>query len=437
MTQYCRVPASKVLALIVFALATAPTHAAENTSLVRAEPESVGISSARLQLLDTMLRQHVDDGRVAGLVAGVARHGRIVYLEAMGSQVLGSKAGAEGAQAATPMREDSIFQIRSNTKAITSLAVMQLIEAGRLSLDDPVSTYIPSFADMVVFTNPDDPDNSPTRAPSRAVTIKDLLLNSGGLSHRDGALYQSRAVRSRAEPLEVLVEKIAAVPLMGDPGTRWIYSESTSVLSRVVEIVSGQRFDDYLKEHVLQPLSMPDTAFHVPPEKVDRLARIYEVPRGGGALVRVPEMDVPITAQPALLEGSAGLVSTVPDYMRFMQSFLDGGILDGQRVLSEPLIAEMTRNHIPVELLPIGMSPQNPMLDVGWGYGFTVVIDEAKSAYGVNNDEFGWSGSLGTYVWADPQTDMVAIIMLQIAPASAHRLPQKFKALVSQTPIDE
>lgn len=436
MTRFCRVPARKMLAFLVLALSTTSLQAAENSSLARVEPESVGISSARLRLLDTMLRQHVDDGRVAGLVAGVARHGRIVYLEAMGSQVL-----AEGAHAATPMREDSIFQIRSNTKAITSLAVMQLIEAGRIGLDDPVSTYIPSFADMVVFTDPDDPDNSPTRAPSRAVTIEDLLLNIGGLSHRDGALYQSRAVRSRAEPLDVLVEKIAAVPMMSDPGARWIYSESTSVLGRIVEIVSGQRFDDYLNEHVLRPLRMPDTAFHVPPEKVDRLARIYEVRRevsgGGGALLPVPEMDVPITSQPALLEGSVGLVSTVPDYMRFLQAFLDGGILDGQRVLSEPLIAEMTRNHIPPELLPIGLSPQNPMLDVGWGYGFTVVIDEAKSAYGVNNGEFGWSGTLGTYAWADPETDMVAIIMLQITPASAHRLPQKFKALVSQTPLDE
>ncbi len=433
MTRFSSLPARKGLALIVLALSAAALHAAEdNTTLVRVEPESVGISSARLRLLDTMLRQHVDDGRVAGLVAGVARHGRIVYLEAMGSQVL-----AEGAQPATPMREDSIFQIRSNTKAITSLAVMQLVEAGRIGLDDPVSAYIPSFADMVVFTNPDDPDNSPTRAPTRTMTIKDLLLNIGGLSHRDGALYQSRGVRSRAEPLDVLVEKIAAVPLMGDPGTRWIYSESTSVLGRIVEIVSGQRLDDYLDEHILRPLRMPDTAFLVPPEKVDRLARIYETPRGGGALVRVPEMEVPITSQPALLEGSVGLVSTVPDYMRFLQAFLDGGVLDGQRVLSEPLIAEMTRNHIPAELLPIGLSPQNPMLDVGWGYGFTVVIDEAKSAYGVNNGEFGWSGTLGTYAWADPQTDMVAVIMLQIAPASAHRLPQKFKALVSQTPIDE
>lgn len=436
MTQFCSVPARRVLTLIVLVLSTTPLVAAEDTSLVRVEPESVGISSARLRLLDTMLRQHVDDGRVAGLVAGVARHGRIVYLEAMGSQVL-----ADGAQAATSMREDSIFQIRSNTKAITSLAVMQLIQAGRLGLDDPVSTYIPSFADVVVFNNPDDPDNSSTRAPSRAVTIKDLLLNIGGLSHRDGALYQSRAVRSRADPLDVLVEKIAAVPLMSDPGTRWIYSESTSVLGRVVEVVSGQRFDEYLSEHVLQPLRMPDTAFHVPPEKVDRLARIYqaprEVPRGDGALVRVPEMDVPITTQPALLEGSAGMVSTVPDYLRFLQAFLDGGILDGQRVLSESLIVEMTRNHIPPALLPIGLSPQNPVLDVGWGYGFAVVIDEAKSAYGVNNGEFGWSGSLGTYAWADPETDMVAIIMLQIAPASAHNLPQKFKALVSQTPIDE
>lgn len=414
--------ATALLTLIPFAASIA-----QPTTLVRAEPESVGVSSARLRLLETMLRQHVDDGRVAGLVAGVARHGRIVYLESMGWQDI---------EAGSAMREDSIFQIRSMTKPITSLAVMQLVETGQIALDDPVSKYIPSFGDMQVFVNPADPGNSATRAPSREPTIEDLLLNIGGLSHRDRELYMSRQVRSRAEPLEVLVEKIADVPLMGDPGTQWIYSESASVLGRVVEVVAGQRFDAYLDEHVLGPLRMPDTAFHVPAEKVGRLARIYQVPRGESSLTQVPEMDVPITTHPPLLEGSAGMVSTVPDYLRFLQAFLDGGMLDGERVLSAALIAEMTKNHIPEALLPIGMSPQNPMLALGWGYGFTVVIDEAKSEYGVNNGEFGWNGSLGTFSWADPETDTVAILMLQIAPSGAYNLSGKFKALVYQSLLD-
>lgn len=401
--------------------------AAPPTSLGRVEPEAVGMSSARFGLLDTMLRQHVEDGRVAGLVAGVARHGKIVYLESMGWQDI---------EAQQAMRDDSIFQIRSMTKAITSLAVMQLVEQERLALQESVSDYIPSFANMQVFVNPEDPGSSPLRAPARAITIQDLLLNIGGLSHRDRALYQSREVRSRADTLEQLVEKVAAVPLMADPGSIWIYGESTTVLGRVVEIVTGQPFDAYLQEHILNPLGMPDTAFHVPQDKVERLARIYQIARDGGALSKVPEMDVPITQDPPLKEGSAGLVSTVPDYLRLLQMFLDGGELDGQRILSADLIGEMTRNHIPPALLPIGMSPQSRILDRGWGYGFMVVIDEAKSTFSVNNGEFGWVGSLGTFAWADPETDTVAVLMLQVEPSGAYSLSEKFKAILAQTIID-
>ncbi len=396
-------------------------------TLPSAEPEAVGMSSARFGLLDTMLRQHVEDGRVPGLVAGVMRHGKLVYLKSLGWQDI---------EAGEPMQEASIFQIRSLSKAITSLAVMQLVEQGRIALEDPVSRYIPSFANMQVFVNPEDPDNSPLRAPARQATIRDLLLNIGGLSHRDRALYQSRAVRSRGDTLEQFVEKVAAVPLVGDPGTVWVYSESTTVLGRVVEIVSGQPVDAYLQEHVLGPLGMVDTAFYVPPEKVARLARLYQVPREGGALRKQPEMDIPITQDPPLKEGSAGLVSTVPDYLRLLQMFLNGGELEGRRVLSAAGIAEMTRNHIPADLLPIGMSPTSRILDRGWGYGYMVVTDATQSPFAVNNGEFGWIGSLGTYAWADPQTDTIAVLMLQIEPAGAHALGDKFKALVAQTLVD-
>lgn len=395
-------------------------------ALPHAVAEEVGVSSSRLALLDTVLRQHVQDGHVAGLVAGVVRHGKIVYLESMGWQDV---------EQASAMREDSLFQIRSMTKPITSLAVMQLIEAGQVHLDDPVSLYIPSFADLQVFVTPEDPDHSALRAPSRAVTIEDLLLNIGGISHRFGALYRSRDVRSRSDTLEQLVAKVAAVPLMNDPGAEWIYSESATVLGHVVEIVSGQKFDAYLQQHIFAQLKMPDTGFYVPADKLDRLAQLYQAPSGDKGLVRSPPMTVPITTNPPLLEGSAGLVSTVPDYLRFLQSFLNGGELEGQRVLSPALVKEMTRNHIAAELLPIGLSPSNPMFDVGWGYGFTVVIDPSKSDYAVNMGEFGWNGSLGTFSWADPVSDTIAVLMLQIEPSSAYSLSAQFKALVAQALI--
>jgi len=410
--------------ICLFFFATSHTLAAD--ALPRVEPEQVGVSSSRLALLDTVLRQHVQDGHVAGLVAGVVRHGKIVYLESIGWQDL---------EQASVMRADSIFQIRSMTKPITSLAVMQLIEASLLSLGDPVSLYIPSFADTQVFVSPEDPDHSALRAPSRPISVEDLLLNIGGISHRFGALYRSRGVRSRGDTVEQLVAKVAAVPLMGDPGSAWIYSESATVLGRVVEIISGQKFDAYLQEHVFNPLKMTDTGFYVPSDRVDRLAQLYQAPSGDKGLILSSQMEVPITTNPALLEGSAGLVSTVPDYLRFLQSFLNSGELEGQRVLSAFLVKEMTRNHIAAELLPIGLSPSNPMFDRGWGYGFSVVIDPSKSEYAVNEGEFGWSGSLGTFSWADPQSDTIAVLMLQIEPSNAYSLSAQFKALVAQALI--
>ena len=403
------------------------TLAAPASGLPVAKPEEVGMSSARFQLISSTLRQYVDAGQIAGLVAGVSRHGKVVYLESMGLQQTDAPD--------SKMRDDSIFQIRSMSKPIASLAVMQLVEQGRIDLQDPVADYIPSFANMSLFTVPAD-FNSPIKKPSRLLTIEDLLLNMGGLSHRDGTLYRSREVRSRTDTLEQLVEKVAAVPLMAEPGTQWIYSISATVLGRIVEIVSGQKFDDYLQQHIYQPLQMTDTAFYVPAEKVDRLARIYQVPRGDAPLTQVPEMEVPITVNPPLLEGAAGIVSTVPDYLRFLQAFLNKGELDGARVLSADGVAQMTRNHIPDSALPIGLSPQNPMLDRGWGYGFSVVIDKTASAFGVNNGEFGWNGSLGTFSWADPETGTIAVLMVQVVPSGAYNLSGIFKAMVYQTITD-
>ena len=340
--------------------------AAPDGGLERGSPEELGFSTQRLALVHEMLAQHVEDGRVAGLVAGVARHGKIAYLESMGWNQI---------EQDNSMLENSLFQIRSMSKPITAVAAMQLVEQGKMKLDDPVSKYIPSFAEMQVFLDPAVADSKQTRPADREMTIEDLLLNTAGLSHRFGALYRANEVRSRGDTLEELVEKVAKLPLVGDPGEQWVYSISITVLGRVVELVSGQKFDDYLNEHIYGPLKMTDTAFYVPMDKAERLARAYRVSSEDRSLSLLPQMDISITQDPPLLEGAAG-------------------------------------------------------------YGMAVVVDETLSAYGTNNGEFGWSGSLGTFSWADPVSGSSVVIMLQIQPSGAYNIASKFKAMVHQSMID-
>ena len=419
---------SKTAALAGFALSGVLVTATAQPSggnLSRVLPETVGVSSQRLELVSEMLRQHVDDGRVAGLVAGMLHEGKLVYLESMGWQVLSE----------SPMRDDSLFQIRSMSKPMTAVAALQLIERGELGLDDPVAKYIPSFDSVRVFSDPVAQDFAATRAPSRAITVADLLKNTAGLSHRFSALYRENGVRSRGDTLAELSDKVAAVPLIGDPGEQWVYSISLTVLGRVVEVVSGMAFDEYLAQEMFAPLGLADTGFFVPPESQSRLARAYAV--GSEGLQLVPPMVIPITDDPPLKEGAAGIVSSAPDYLRFLQMLLNGGELEGARVLQGETVAAMTRNQIEPRLMPFGTNPAQPMLDRGWGYGVAVVVDAEKSAYATHNGECGWSGSLGTFAWADPVTNTALVLMLQVQPAGAHALAQKFKALAAQAIIEK
>lgn len=419
---------SKTAALAGFALSGVLVTATAQPSggnLSRVLPETVGVSSQRLELVSEMLRQHVDDGRVAGLVAGMLHEGKLVYLESMGWQVLSE----------SPMRDDSLFQIRSMSKPMTAVAALQLIERGELGLDDPVAKYIPSFDSVRVFSDPVAQDFAATRAPSRAITVADLLKNTAGLSHRFSSLYRENGVRSRGDTLAELSDKVAAVPLIGDPGEQWVYSISLTVLGRVVEVVSGMAFDEYLAQEMFAPLGLADTGFFVPPESQSRLARAYAV--GSEGLQLVPPMAIPITDDPPLKEGAAGIVSSAPDYLRFLQMLLNGGELEGARVLQGETVAAMTRNQIEPRLMPFGTNPAQPMLDRGWGYGVAVVVNAEKSAYATHNGEFGWSGSLGTFAWADPVTNTALVLMLQVQPAGAHALAQKFKALAAQAIIEK
>jgi CubicO group peptidase (beta-lactamase class C family) len=384
-------------------LAVAP-FAAE--PLPRATPESVGLNPEKLREAGELLKRFVAEKKIAGAVAAVARRGKLVFLEAAGVQDLDSRA---------PMTDRSLFRIYSMTKPITAVAAMMLHERGRFALTDPVTKFIPEFASVVVAS----PDGT-TRPPARAITIRDLLLHTSGLNHRTSQLYQRERVRSRAQTLPQFVANIVRVPLMEDPGTRYRYSESPTVVGRLIEIWSGQPFDRFLASQIFEPLGMTDTTFWVSAEQAPRFATRYAFTNG--ALVANEIEDVPFTARPALVEGAVGLVSTAPDYLRFSQMLLNKGELAGVRLLSAKSVDAMTING-----LSDGMV--NERNGMGWGLGnVDVVVDPARQKSAANRGEYTWNGSAGTYFWNDPTTDTVTILMTQFAD----RLPGQFKAIVQQ-----
>lgn len=399
-------------ALILLALAGVSARQRPAPTLPRVAPETIGLAPAVLDEATALLTQLVADRTIAGVVAAVARHGRIGYLHAAGVQDLTTGA---------PMTERSLFRIYSMAKPVTAVAVMMLHDEGTFRLDDPVQKYLPEFAVVQVV---DTPGGAP-RPPVRPVTVEDLLLHTSGLSHRTSELYRTLAVRSRADSLPEFIGKITRAPLMEDPHTRFRYSEGTTVLGRLVEIWSGQPFDVFLERRVFQPLGMTDTVFWVGPDRRDRLATVYG-PGAEGGLARVDMETVPFTERPRLLEGAVGLVSSVPDYLRFSQMLLEQGALGGTRLLKAETAARMTANGLPAEVLKARGGGRT-----GWGLGNVDVRMEAGDS-GASVGEYGWDGTGGTIFWVDPLTETVVVLMTQSAPANPDGLRQKFKAIVQR-----
>ena len=391
----------RVLALSAALLAATRLGVGGADALPRATPESVGLSSPRLQEATDLLRQFVAERTIAGAVAAVARNGQLAYLDAVGVQDLETRA---------PMDARSIFRIYSMTKSVTAVAAMILQQEGRFSLGDPVAKYLPEFERVSVFETPD----GPTRRPSRAMTIEDLLLHTSGLSHRTSDLYRRAGVRSRAIPLPAFVENIVRVPLMEDPHTRFRYSEATTVVGRLVEVWSGKPLDAFLEERVFRPLGMADTGFWVRPDQRARLTRVYAPAPGGLTPIEIEA--VPFTERPALIEGAVGLVSTVPDYLRFAQMLLNRGTLDGVRILNASTVDAMVVNGLPDAIVKARGG-------VGWGLANVNVAADG---------EYGWDGTAGTIFWVDPAQQMITVLMTQIAPANPDSLRQRFKTLVQQ-----
>jgi CubicO group peptidase (beta-lactamase class C family) len=383
--------------------------AAPVAQVVRADPGSVGLDATRLGEATTLLSSLVAEGAIAGAVAGVVRHDKLAYLEAIGVQDLATRA---------PMTERSLFRIYSMTKPITAVAVMMLYDEGRFQLDDPVSKYLPEFAAVRVGSG------TTARTPSRAITVEDLLLHTSGLSHRTSDLYRELQVRSRADTLPQFVMKIARAPLMEDPGTRFRYSEATTVLGRLIEVWTSDSFEQFLDARVFRPLKMADTRFWVGPDARPRLATVYG-PGPDGRLAPVEIEAVPFTERPALIEGAVGLVSTVPDFLRFARMLLNGGSLDGVRLLKPETAARLVGNGLSPALL------QTRGGKMGWGLGnVSVVIDPSGVNYPAPVGEYGWDGTAGTIFWNDSAAKTAIVLMTQSAPANPAGIRQRFKTLV-------
>ncbi len=403
-------------------------------SLPPVSPEDVGMSSQRLAKIDDFVERHLEAHHFAGAVTLVARHGQVVQFEAYGMQDI---------EAAVPMSKDSIFRFFSMTKPITSVAVMMLFEEGHFLLNDPVSKYLPEFARHGSRSREDRRNDRPRRGSSRVpadreVTIRDLLRHTSGLTYGFWGtsagrqdLHSKREFSARIRTIEETVTKLGTIPLKHQPGTVWEYSVSTDVLGRFVEVVSGQRFDEFLEERILLPLGMEDTGFFVLPENAGRLTTVYTPNEDNTAISpQDPDRSRDYTKEPTYFSGGGGLVSTATDYLRFAQMLLNGGELDEVRILSPETIELMTSNHLGD--IPIWGGVGN----YGFGLGFLVYPDRGDSGSILSDGSFGWGGMAHTTFWVDPEEELIGIFLVQILPRSPIPYRDLFKPVVYQAIVD-
>ena len=394
------------LVLSVFCL---PTIALAQNTLSVADPASAGFSAERLPRIGAWHQAQVDAGAIPGAVVAIARNGKLAYMSAVGYQDRGRT---------VPIRPDAIFWIASMTKPVTSVAAMMLVEEGKLGLDAPVARYLPDLKDMQVATEEADPATGETKfalaPPKRPMTVRDLLRHTSGLIYapqfgftRIHRLYGERVVFTRNTTLADFVASLGKVPLAHQPGEVWEYSWGVDVLARVVEVASGQPFDQFLQGRIFEPLHMIDTGFYVPEAK---LARLVDPPPGG----RDALWDV--TKPSRLFSGGGGLVSTAADYLRFCQMLLNGGELDGARILAPETVQLMTTNSLPADIR-FALDMIGPQTGATWGLGFAIRTNKDFSFIPGAVGSFTWGGYWGTYFWIDPVEKLIAVQMIQVAPA--------------------
>ena len=409
------------------------TSALAAEGLPMAEPEDRGMSTERLKRIDTVMQRYVDDELVAGVVTLIARGGRVVHFNAVGYRDVEAKA---------PMTVDTIFRIASMTKPITSVAAMMLYEEGHFQLRDPISKFLPEFFDMKVAVTA--PDGERVAAPyksvpaARPITIQHLLTHTAGLANNYRGMTRSdyQRISARQEPDETtgdMILRLAELPLNFHPGDRWEYGPATTVVGRLVEVISGQTLEEFFRDRIFAPLGMKDSYFYLPESKVDRFAANY---RPGDdnkiELVEAPTVDSRFIKEPHVyFSGAGGMVSTAADYFRFHQMMLNGGELDGVRLLGRKTVELMTANHIgDLEVWLTGAGN-------GFGLGYSVVTDVGPAASPRSLGSYGWGGAYCTYFWVDPVEELIGIIMTQVRPYTHLNIRQDLAVLANQAIVDK
>lgn len=412
MTRRFRIVALGWVALFcagsLFAQASRPARAAGAKSLqtgarnlTPATAESVGMSSERLARLDAAMKKLVDDKQVAGLVTLVERHGKVVDFKATGQLDV---------RKPDPMQKDSIFRIYSMSKPVTGVAMMMLYEEGKWQLNDPVSRYIPQFARMKVYVGKNEDGSPKLEDARRSMTMRELMTHTAGLGYVlnpnspvDRMIIEQNVLNANA-PLQTMIDGLAKIPLLAQPGTRWSYSIAVDVQGYLIEKFSGMSFAEFAKKRIFDPLGMKDTAFYVPKEKMARFAQVHT---GSGASLAVDPNRPDPTVVPQGASGGGGLFSTAMDYARFCEMLLQGGQLNGVRLLAPRTVEMMRTNHVNPD--PLKTMPQG----TGWGMDFQIVMDPAAAGEPVSAGTFSWFGIAGTWFWIDPVRDLAFVGMVQ------------------------
>jgi len=384
-----------------------------------AEPESVGMSSERLQRLDAALQELIDQDRTAGVVSLVARDGKVVHLSALGDRYR---------EAGDAMRVDNIFFIQSMTKSVVSTALMMLFEEGKFQLSDPITDYLPEIADKMVVRQTE--NGVIHQPPARPITFRDVLSHTSGVDpERELLTPEQEALLGRRDTLEETISDWAQLPLGFSPGDQWDYGSSTDYVAYLVERISGQRLDLFLEERIFEPLGMGETWYNVPAEYTDRIAALYRPSDGIGSPLELAEAPGS-RGTTRYFGGVNGLYSTAIDYFRFAQMILNGGEFNGERLLSPTTVNLMITNH--VQDLPVRSCVAGRDNGYGFGLSFVMVTDVGQSRESLSPGSFGWCGAWNTVYWIDPTERTVMILMEQLSGPGGSQIRRLFPNLVMQ-----
>ena len=428
--EYKHMPRSNFRLIAIFIISVLLSSTIAAADLSRSRPEELGISSERLGRLDTVLNSYVEENLIAGQVLLVLRKGRIAHSLANGMRDI---------EATDPMKEDTIFRIASQTKALVSTGIMILHERGQLDISHPLSRYIPEWENVQVAV-PNENGSYNLEPVERPITLRHLLTHTAGMSYGTGpasreweeADFQGWYFANKTETIGESIARMASLPLDAHPGTAWIYGYNTDILGAVIEKASGMDLNNFLQQEIFEPLEMSDSHFYLPENKRERLAVVYQ-PKPGGGIQAIPATDgmrsqgLYIDGPRISYSGGAGLLSTANDYARFLQMTLNGGELDGKRILSRKTIELMTTNHLGD--LPFRSGQ-------GFGLGFSIVTDLGERGTLGSVGEYGWGGAYHSTYWVDPLEELVVVYLTQIIPATGLDDYSKLRSGVYQAIID-